>query len=268
MPSEVFYILTPPDQLPCLRSWDAIPAHPAYRLSSGLRLLRLRRGPAPAGGMMVLSGCTGELSGSPVLLCREIVQECALRGFRGVLLDLERSHPLLSQLVRLLDDALPRCGVSLFIPEEYAPLAPKARVLVPSAISGGSLAVRLARAVSGFGAERTVLAVTAEAEDFPLPAPDGCGTALTPEELNQLRQHACTTVHFSPALCAHYFLRRTGGDGLHLVLFDDTGSICQKMEVARAAGIRRFLLPWADISVDPGHFNLLPKHSGVLPEKK
>lgn len=256
MPKDTFYILTPPEQCGELRVWDALPAHLAYRLSPGMRLLRLQGGQNLRGGIMTVGDCTADPNGPPDAFCLDVERECAARGYRGVILDFDRALPPLSRLVQRLDLVLLRRGITLFVPEYYAPLAPHAKVLISSAISGGSLSQRLQEALERFGPGRTVLAVEKAAEDFILPALDGCGTPLSCAELEQLKSKTCSTVFFSRELCARYFTYRDSNGGIHFVLHDDTDTLCRKLDTARQCGIRFFLLPWAEICAAPDRFGI------------
>lgn len=264
MSKDVFYTLTPPELLSQLRVWDVRPAHLAYRLSPGMRLMRLQGSQNIKGGIMVVGDCAGDPGGPCEGFCADVERECAARGFRGVLLDFDRRLPPLSQLVSCLSRFLHRRGITLFVPEYYAPLAPQSRVLISSAISGGSLALRLQEARDRFGANRVVLAVEKTAEDFLLPALTGCGTPLTPEQLEERKKNVCPTVFFSRELCARYFTYRDPDGGVHFVLFDDLDTISHKLKLARQADIHAFLLPWAEISPAPERLSI-PRTDVPLP---
>lgn len=258
MAKDTFYILTTPESVSQLHPWAVLPACLAYRLSPNLSLLRLRGAQNLRGGLMVISDCTADPRGVPERFCLEVLQECTYRGYRGVILDFERTLPLLTQLVRRLGEVLSRRGITLFVPEPYAPHAPNAKVLIPSALSGGSLTQRLETAVQCFGPGRVVLAVEQAAEDFILPAPEGCGRSLSAEELEQLKAELRPHTFFSQPLCARYFTYRRGEE-FHFVLFDDLHTLCQKTHTARCAGIHQFLLPWQAISSAPERFSIPPK---------
>lgn len=258
MSQDIFYILTPPAQLPQLRSYSCVPAHLAYRISPNLRLLRLQGAQHLRGGLMTVTDCHDLPRGDPGLFSMELLRECTFRGFRGILLDLEHpDHPLTAILPRL-EHLLTRQGVTLFLPEFCA--LPSSRVLISTALSGGSLSQRLTDALRRFGADRVVLAAEKTAEDFCLPAPSGCGTPLTPE---QLRAHTSAPSFFSPALCAQYTTYRDSAGNVHLVLYDDTCSIARKVQQSRRVGVTRFLLPWQEISSCPEQFGLplLPRNA-------
>lgn len=252
MAQDIFYVLTPPAQLPRLRNYACRPVHLAYRISPNLRLFRLQGAQHLRGGVMAVGDCAEFPRGDPGLFAAELLRECSFRGFRGVLLDLELpSHPLVPILPRL-EHLLTRQGVTLFLPEPYAAPLHTTRVLISSALSGGSLAHRLEEAVRQFGTDRVVLAVEKVAEDFQLPAPTGCGRPLSPEQLCSHTDHA----FFSPALCAQYATCRDSAGELHFILFDNAHSVTQKLHRARCAGITRFLLPWAEISSCPEQYGL------------
>ena len=252
MAQEIFYVLTPPAQLPRLRHYACRPVHLAYRISPSLRLLRLQGAQYLRGGIMAVGDCAELPRGDPGLFATELLRECSFRGFRGVLLDLEQpSHPLVPILPRM-ETLLARQGVTLFLPEPYAAPLHSAKVLLSSAVSGGSLAHRLDEAVRQFGADRVVLAVEKNAEDFLLPALTGCSRPLSPE---QLRSHT-DCAFFSPALCAQYSTYRDPSGEIHFILFDNAHSVTQKLHRARRAGITRFLLPWAEISSCPEQYGL------------
>lgn len=250
MDQDIFYVLTPPAQLPHLRPYACRPAHLAYRISPSLRLLRLQGAQHLRGGVMVVGDCAHIPRGDPGIFAMELLRECTFRGFRGVILDLEHpSHPLAPALPRL-EPLLSRRGITLFLPEEYA--VPGAKVLLSSALSGGSLAQRLKEAVQRFGRDRVVLAVEKIAEDFPLPAPTGRGRPLSREQLCLHTDHT----FFSSALCAQYATCRDESGQIHFILYDDAHSISQKIHCARSVGITRFLLPWREISSCPEQYGL------------
>ena len=252
MTQDIFYVLTPPDQLPHLRSFACRPAHLAYRISPGLRLLRLQGAQHLRGGIMTVGDCPQLPRGDPGLFAMELIRECTFRNFRGVILDLEHpTHPLTPALPRL-ETLLSRQGITLFVPEAYAARTQTAKLLLSPSISGGSLSQRLSESVHTFGAERIVLAVEKTAEDFLLPAHEGRGTPLTPEQLCARTAHA----FFSPALCAQYATYRDESGNIHFVLYDDAHSISEKIRLARSSGITRFLLPWGEISSCPEQYGL------------
>ena len=244
---DTFIITLPPQQLPALRGWQAVPAHLAYRLGPGPHLFRAGS-TVPRGGLMVVDDRDFDGLGPTGPLCQEILRECQAREFSGAVLDFENRLPPLEQIAAALDEALARRGRTLYVPEAYGARAPHARVMIPSALSGGSLRRRLEEALERCGESRVVLALEKRREDFSLPSPTGSGKPLSEEELEQLKRRLSPSVFFSGDLCARYFTYMSRENGAHFVLFDDGDTLRHKVEVARGLGIRTFLAPWAEIA--------------------
>lgn len=242
MPHDTLYMMSLPGESLVSPAPNRIPVRLSYRVSPDLRLLRLQ-GPPLRGGVMAVTCGDGELHGDPDPLCRTILRECAARGARGLLLDFDRPAPVPARLAALLA----RCGLSLILPEWLAEHAPNCRVLIPSALSGGSLELRLLEAVQTYGADRVILAIERRAEEFSLPCPSGCGRPLSPEELEGLKASHRPQLHFSAALCTRYFVH-CREDQAHLVLCDDDGTLREKHACARRCGVYRFLLLQCDKS--------------------
>ncbi len=247
MPQDTFIITLPPRQLPALQGWRVTPAHLAYRLGPGPHLFRADN-TVPRGGLMVVDDRGFDGLGPTGPLCQEILRECQARGFSGAILDFDSRLPPLEQIAGQLDEQFARRGWSLYVTEPYAARALHARVMIPSALSGGSLQRRLEEALERFGENRAVLALEKRAEDFPLPSPSGSGQPLTGQELEELRQRLSPSVFFSNDLCARYFTYMSRDSGGHFVLFDDGDTLRRKVEVARQLGVHSFLAPWAEIS--------------------
>ncbi len=247
MPQDTFIITLPPRQLPALRGWQVTPAHLAYRLGPGPHLFRADS-TAPRGGLMVVDDRDFDGLGPTGPLCQEILRECQARGFSGAVLDFENRLPPLEQVTAQLDEQFARRGWALYVAEGYAPQAHHARVMIPSALSGGSLQRRLEEALERFGESRAVLALELRREDFFLPSPSGSGQPLTQQELEELRQRLSPSVFFSGDLCARYFTYMSRDNGAHFVLFDDGDTLRRKTEVARKLGIRTFMAPWSEVA--------------------
>ena len=246
MPQDTFIVTLTPRQLPALRGWQAVPAHLAYRLGPGPHLFRADSTALPRGGLMVVDDRDFGPLGSVSQPCQEILRECQARGFSGAILDFENHLPPLEQIAGQLDEQFARRGWTLYVSERYGSHAPHARVMIPSALSGGSLQQRLVEALERFGESRVVLALEKRIEDFRLPSPTGSGQALTERELEELRRRLSPSVFFSGELCARYFTYTSREDGAHFVLFDDGETMCRKVEVARQLAIHTFLAPWAE----------------------
>ena len=220
-------------------------AHAAYRVGGGPHLFRANMPISVRGGLMALD-CVGfDGRGEAAPFCQEVLRECAARGYDGILCDFEgRPIPLLREVIGTLGTLAEKRGWPLYIPEAYGGCAGGARVLISSALSGGSLVRRLEEAVERYGRDRVALAVERVAEDFYLPSPTGQGQPLTRAELARLMEERTPSVFFSTELCAHYFTYMSRENGAHFVLFDDAGSIRKKLQVARRLGIRQAVLSY------------------------
>ncbi len=116
------------------------------------------------------------------------------------------------------------------------------RILVSTAVSGGSLRSLLGEALRRYGAARLAVGVELVRMDFPLPCRSGTGTSLSGDELSRLRA-GCggASVFFSTPLCAKYFTYRAG-ESYHFVLFDDEETLRRKAALARELGISNVFL--------------------------
>jgi len=214
-----------------------IPAHMTYRIGSGPKLLGIRMSSPPKGGLMMVD-CRGfDGLGDPAACSRQIVSEYRRRGFRAVICDFE-GPPVgcLPKLVSLLSAQLP-----LYVPESFAPFSSTAGVLIPSALTRGTLERRLQTAAGHYGAERLALAVEWLREDFLLPAA-GRGEPVSQTALEEQIHRLEPAIFFDRGLCAHYYTYLVGGKA-HFVLFDTPRSLREKLAVARRLGVSAALLP-------------------------
>ena len=223
------------------RRFPAIPAHVAYRIGPD-GLLRQYLPPGLRGGLLSLSDREAPTVKAPERLAEQILRECGQRGFRGIAADFER--PPSTDRIALLRALVRRCGkhLQVFVPESCA--VEGASVLINTAVSGGSLAERLQEAIqrhpgASLDLQRLMM-------DFTLPSPSGEGKPLTAEELAELRRRHGPSVFFSPELCARYFTYREGRQ-VHFVLFDDAGTLQQKMRMAESLGYRTALMMYPEV---------------------
>ena len=241
-------LAAPPEDVTAAQAHGLTLDHMAYRVGGGPHLFRSSQ-PIPArGGLMYIDDGGFDGRGTPDAFCQEVVRECAARGFGGVVCAFDRKLPLLSAVVEQLGPMLVRQGRSFYVSEPYGRCTATGRVLIPTALSGGSLRQRLGEAVERYGAGRVALAVERTAADFFLPSPDGQGRPLTLEELKARLEERSPSVFFSDELCARYFTYMNRQSGAHFVLFDDAGSIRKKLRLAEALGIDRALLCWPEVS--------------------
>lgn len=238
MTYEPLILIVPPDRLKQVQGLSVTVAHQAYRVGRGPHLFRSGPPVPVRGGLMVMDHQGFDGRGEPGVLCDEVVRECAARGFQGVVCDFsQRRLSLLERAVKELGERFSRRGWRLIVPEEYAHCSPHVRVMVSSALSGGSLQRRLEEAARQYGPQRLILAVQRVAEDFYLPSPDGSGTPLGREELRSQIEERRPSIFFSHELCARYFTYMSRDNGAHFVLFDDGDTIRKKLQVARGLGI-------------------------------
>lgn len=250
MPDNTQFVLTaPPSALREATSFGIPVAHIAYRIGPGMQLLRANMPISLRSGLMLIdsSGFNGQ-GGNIIDLCRQIIRECSVRNFDGIILDFEgNTHALLEQVIGKLASITAPRGWPLYVPEEYAHCSDKTRIIIPSALSGGSLQQRLSDACGQFGAHRVALGVQRIAEDFTLPSSNGRGKPLTREELRRYIHTKNPSVYFSDELCAQYFTYSSHRDGAHFVLFDNAGSIRKKIQIARSLGLIACIFAWPEV---------------------
>ncbi len=234
----------PPAEAEQLRQREGLLAPPAYRIGPGPSLQRIQAVPDLRGGILTVTDSGASLTGNPQYLCRQVQREAAARRVMGVWLDLQR-RPLQEarRCLAALDGAVNQAGLELWVPEWCAEAAPHGNVLISSALSGGSLKARLEDAVTAYGLPRVTLAVEPMAEDFTLPAADGQGRPLAQEELQTLLGTRRPNVFYSGELCAHYFTFLQQGMP-HFILFDNAGSVREKLALARQLALRFAVVPW------------------------
>ena len=231
-----------PGRLTAAGAWKLPLAHMAYRVGGGPHLFRANTPVIPQAGLMVIDDGRFQGGGGGEDFCNEVLRECAARKFTGVVCRfLGSPQKALTDAVARLGDLCPHRGLELYVTEPYG-AAPNARVMISTALSGGSLQGRLEEVLERFG-PRVALWVERTAEDFLLPSPSGAGAPLTAEELESRRAEYGSEVFFSSELCAHYFTYMAGDKG-HFVLFDDAGSIRKKLHTARRLGVSAAFLPY------------------------
>jgi len=238
----------PPEQL-AETLWHGCPiAHAAYQIGADFHLFRANIPLALRGGFMMLGdGGEAVTSGSPDVLANEVMKECIHRGFSGVVLAFSRTSPSLHAFAATLSGRLRRSGGELYLPESYAADSDWARVLIPTAISGGSLTGRLQEAVRVYGTERICLDIERVRRDFCLPASEGTGDKLSAADLTALIEARTPESYFSQDLCAYYFTYQDE-HGSHFVLYDNAGSIRKKRFLAAKLGIDAALLLYPEVS--------------------
>lgn len=243
-------ILTaPPDQSRTALALGVPVAHMAYRVGGGPHLYRSNMPVAIRGGLMVIDDTGFDGLGESAPFCQEVMRECGARNFDGVVCDFEaRPFSILGKIVAELGELTHRRGWPMYVSEPYARFSDKTRVLIPTALSGGSLRQRLQEASEQYGAARVALAVERVAQDFFLPSPNGQGSPLTQEELETRIERLSPSIFFSNELCAYYFTYMSPQNGAHFILFDNAASIRKKLQVARSLDITDALIPYPQVT--------------------
>lgn len=238
------YLMTRPEHSSKGLEYGLTAAHLAYRVGNGPHLFRTQSPVIPRYGVMVVDNGGFDGQGDPGTFCQELLRECAARSFSGVFFDLEGlPSPALKRALELLAPAFQRRRWTLYVPEPYALPSPAAKVVISTALSGGSLRQRLRDAAAAYGPERIALGLEWVAEDFALPALDGAGTHLDREELERLLAERAPAVYFNHDLCAHYFTYMNTGQSAHFILYDDASSMAKKLHIAAELSIREAFLP-------------------------
>lgn len=250
MPSSSQLILTvaPADSRAALPA-GVMPAHMAYRVGGGPHLFRASMTVPVRGGLMAVDDSGFDGLGEPTPFCHEVMRELTARSFTGVFCNFEhRPFPVLGRIVSELGELMHKRSLPLYVTEDYARFSATARVMVSSALSGGSLRQRLSEAAEQYGPDRAVLAVERVCQDFFLPSPTGQGIPLAHEELTRRMEELAPSVFFSDELCARYFTYMSPQNGAHFILFDDALSIRKKLMIARSFGITEAMMAYPQVS--------------------
>lgn len=246
---EPMIVLTTPEERNRLQGLPVIAAHMAYSVGAGTVLLRTQSARSLGGGYMVLNSSRYDGTGLTEPFCQQVIQECQYRRFQGIVCDFEGGRlPPLEEIVYQLGEQCASRGWKLLVSEQYGHCTSRASVMIPTAISGGTLQARLQEAQQQFGHNRIALALQRVAEDFYLPAPNGRGTSLSQKELKQKIETKSPSVFFSHEFCARYFTYMSQETGAHFVLFDDPATMKKKVELAANLGITTVLAAWQDIA--------------------
>lgn len=220
---------------------------PIWRLGP-LEKGRLPRMPLPQrvrGGALAVTGI--DSLPDPEGAARELSLACGRRGMGGIFWDLPPDCD--PGPVEALAPRLSQRGLWQLAPLHLARAAPQARVLVPSALSGGSFSELLDRSQSSLGPGRWGLMLEKMAARFPMPAPAPAGQPLDQAGLEGLLRQNSGRSWFSPELCARYFTVGTGTDR-GFVLFDDRETAGRKLRMAAAAGAAALLIRYRDWGPD------------------
>ena len=244
---QIYLATTPENLRDALRFTDRA-AHVAYRVGRDGHLTRQNLLARTQGGLMVLGDQDCGVIRDAGALVREVWRECGNRGFPGVLADFEQPPSAdRAAFLEALSTVLARNSRALFVPEAYGRQVPRARVLICTAISGGTLRQRLEEAAGDFGVQRLALDLQRLRMSFPLPCPTGEGEPLSGEALAELLRRKGPGVFYSADLCAKYFTS-TGEGESRFVLFDDAGTLRRKIQMGNELGIGTGFLMYPEVS--------------------
>lgn len=241
------FITAAPNEMQQAGAYGRPLAHMAYRIGEDSSLLRQNLLLQTRGGLLGISDQKAPVVKDPVALSQAVLRECGRRSYTGVLLDFESvDRPDLSAFVSHLSQALLSGRRALFVPEAYA--GNNRIVLVNTAISGGTFTECLREASARYGSPSQIaLDLQRLQMDFSLPAPTGEGRPLSNEEFHALIDQQSPSTFFSQELCAHYFTYSTE-QVAHFVLFDNTGSMRQKLRIGTGLGFAAAFLQWPEIA--------------------
>lgn len=246
-----FIIATPPDKVKEIQALGqgTIIAHQAYRIGGGPHLFRANHPLPIRGGYMVIDSKGFDGRGESAPFCHQVIRECQARQCKGVVCQFEGTPlPLLGKIITALAPLLSSRGCPLYIPEEYGAYRGTAKVLLSTALSGGTLKGRLQEGIEKYGTDGVAILLERVAEDFFLPSPTGRGMPLSQEELQERMATLHPSVFFSGELCAHYFTYMSKDNGAHFILFDDATSLQKKIQVANGLGISDVFISYSQLS--------------------
>lgn len=222
-----------------------LPARLDYHLSPQLQLMRAGDGTGIQGGIMILADtvCTAHPSAAAAL-CRQILNECRVHHFSGVVADFSSpAQEPLRQVLRQLWPLLQREEKLLFVTPGYALDVPQAKVLLPVQFRDGSFHAHLEEYQRQWG-DRAALDLTRMCHDYPLH--QGNPVALSQEDLRRLRVRFRPMCFYSRELYSNYFTYREGRE-LHYVLYDEETTLYTKLLAANSMGFSHIFLLYQEI---------------------
>ncbi|MEG2939528.1 MAG: hypothetical protein RR829_04805 [Oscillospiraceae bacterium] len=237
------FIVTTAEDAKGATSFNAPPVYLFYRLSHDGGLMRASLPMTAKGGVMGVYH-NPDLDWGKVdseRLAREIIGECGRRGYAGVLLDFEECMES-AVCAQKVGTELKARGIVYFVPLRICASCPSAKIIIPSAINGGSYDEMLQAYAAKFGADRLCLEVVRVSRDYIMPVEGGDGQRISMGRLEEIKNKSGAQEYFSKELCAKYFTYLQDGQ-VHFVLYDDVGTAAAKIERASEAGyIGAFLL--------------------------
>ncbi|MEI3305674.1 MAG: hypothetical protein V8R40_06355 [Dysosmobacter sp.] len=175
----------------------------AYRIGEDSSLLRQSLLLQTQGGLLSVSDREAPLIQDPEKLSAAVLRECGRRGYTGVLLDFEEPPRQDRQLfAQRLEQSLTASRRTLYVPETYIRAAPGARMLLCTALSGGTFTQHLQEVAEQLGGAARIWRWTSSGCGWTSsPPPSGEGTPLSQETLETLMEEE-SPAYFSPRICA------------------------------------------------------------------
>lgn len=241
-----------PQELSLTKRQKGVELQLLYRLDGNLNLLQAGTSSAQAfrkGQIMGIDCVSTVVQGDVEACCRQILGQCERHGYGGICcLFPFGGLNLLRNVVKSLELACKERFLSFYVSEDYGKDVERGKILVSTALSGGTLEGRFRGLMERFGASRIVMDIECMGEDFLLPAPKGCGDKLEYEEITQLMHRENASVFFSKELCARYFTYQNRENSLRFVLFDDQGTVREKIACARKWHLGGVAVTWGEVS--------------------
>lgn len=230
-----------------------------YRIDEELRLLQVGNPPDVSlrrGHILCVDGLgfggsgkgSGAVTRSVSSMVERLMGQVSCYGYVGICCFFPRVRGgFYHELVRSLDVVCGERGLDLLVGECYGGDVKWGKVLISTALSGGTLEGRFSQAVGKYGGGRVVMEVEWMGEDFLLPAPSGSGERLSPEEVRGLRERVGADVFFSHELCGKYFTYQNRAHSLRFVLFDDGETVGEKIRLAEVWKLGGVFLNWSEV---------------------
>lgn len=180
-------------------------------------------------------------------LSSDIVSECRNRRYSGIFLDFENRSSM--ELLRNTGQNAIRNGIIPFIPVSFAGCVQNVKLVIPSAISGGSFEQMLREYKAKYGAENLCLDIMRTCQDFTMPSYMPEGKSLNNDEFEKLKAEYSPSSFFSKDLCSKYFTYRCNGE-YHFVIYDDASTAVSKLEIADSLGFYSAFILYSDFRND------------------
>jgi hypothetical protein len=220
----------------------------AWGIGPGMTLLSANAGVPRGGGLMVVSDQAYDRSeGDHRRLAQECLYLCRSLGLTGLVCDFEQPvRRTLEMFVAECAERFPSRGCAVYAPERYI-CHDSLRVILPTALTSGSLPKRLRQAVAQYGANRIALDMERISRDLLLPGTNGNGMCVSPDSVAMLLSSRGGASFFSGELAARYFTYKDAEGQTHFVVYDDAGTFRYKTELAAQMGIREGFVLYPDM---------------------